>query len=80
MSTVSQTLVQMTAPQVAQPVQFLLNVTRILTGRSPVSVAVVDVNHDGVPDLVTANPGSNDVSVLLGRGDGSFVRLQLAPP
>jgi hypothetical protein len=58
----------MTAPQVAAPAQFLLNVTRILVGRGPTSVAVADLNHDGLPDLVTANFFSNDVSVLLGRG------------
>src|SRR5262249_54909299 len=35
-------------------------------------VAVGDFNRDGKPDLVTANSLSNDVSVLLGNGDGSF--------
>jgi hypothetical protein len=62
----------MTAPQVAAPVQFLLNVTRILVGRTPAIVTVADLNHDGIPDLVTANADSGDVSVLLGRGDGTF--------
>ncbi len=44
-------------------------------GISPWSVAVADINGDSVPDLVTANPfnhNHNDVSVLLGNGDGSF--------
>jgi hypothetical protein len=31
-----------------------------------------DFNGDGRTDLATANPGSNDVSVLLGNGDGTF--------
>src|SRR5262249_36641965 len=50
-------------------------------GASPVSVAVADVNGDGIPDLVTANygtyfnPGST-VSVLLGNGGGSFQTQQ----
>jgi hypothetical protein len=35
-------------------------------GDNPVSVTVADVNGDGVPDLLVANPGSNDVSVLIG--------------
>ena len=40
-------------------------------------MAVADLNHDGIPDLVIANEGdefvtSNDVSVLVGRGDGTF--------
>src|SRR5205807_2143155 len=41
-------------------------------GRLPSSVAVADFNGDGVPDLAVANTGSNNVSVLLGNGDGSF--------
>src|SRR5262249_49423399 len=44
------------------------------TGRYPRSVAVADVNGDGRPDLVVANANSfgSTVSVLLGKGDGSF--------
>jgi FG-GAP-like repeat len=41
-------------------------------GTKPTSVAVADVNGDGKPDIVTANSGSNNVSVLLGNGSGSF--------
>ena len=41
-------------------------------GRSPVSVAVGDVNGDGWPDVVTANTSSDDVAVLLGDGAGSL--------
>src|SRR5580700_234353 len=41
---------------------------------APQSVRVADFNGDGISDLVTANSGSNDVTVLLGRGDGSFGR------
>ncbi len=48
-------------------------------GNSPKSVALGDINSDGVPDLAVANTGSNDVSVLLGNGDGSFqVQQRLA--
>jgi hypothetical protein len=32
----------------------------------------VDLNGDGTPDLVTANYTTGDLSVLLGRGDGTF--------
>jgi hypothetical protein len=35
-------------------------------------VAVADVNGDGIPDILVANSGSSDISVLLGRGDGTF--------
>src|SRR5438128_8278020 len=41
-------------------------------GSNPVSVAVGDFNRDGIADLAVANNGSNNVSVLLGKGDGTF--------
>jgi len=42
------------------------------TGKQPFSVAVADMNGDGVPDIITANAASNTVSVLLGNGNGTF--------
>ena len=41
-------------------------------GTNPVAVAAGDFNSDGKLDLVVANSGSNNVSVLLGNGDGTF--------
>jgi hypothetical protein len=41
-------------------------------GTQPAGVAVADLNGDGIPDLITTNSNGNDVSVLLGHGDGSF--------
>jgi len=36
-------------------------------------MAVADLNGDGSLDLAVANYGSNNVSILLGRGDGTFL-------
>jgi uncharacterized repeat protein (TIGR01451 family) len=41
-------------------------------GTSPSAVVVGDFNGDGKPDLAVANSGSNNVSILLGNGDGTF--------
>ena len=45
---------------------------RLAVGSSPKSVAVGDLNHDGILDIVVANSGSNDISVLLGLSNGGF--------
>ncbi len=37
-----------------------------------VAVAIADLNNDGIPDAVTANRDDMSVSVLLGKGDGTF--------
>jgi len=48
----------------------------IKEGNRPVSVAVADLDGDGIPDVVSADSGTfteeGGISVLLGNGDGSF--------
>ncbi|HKW88333.1 MAG TPA: FG-GAP-like repeat-containing protein [Candidatus Acidoferrales bacterium] len=41
-------------------------------GTDPLAVAAADFNGDGNQDLAVANHGDNTVSILLGRGDGTF--------
>jgi len=41
-------------------------------GDRPLDVIAADFDGDGAPDLATANSLSDDVSILLGRRDGSF--------
>ena len=41
-------------------------------GNSPIFAAIADLNGDGKPDLVVANYTDGTLSVLLGRGDGTF--------
>ena len=55
----------------AQPVSFV-GAKKFSAGTDPVASVVGDFNQDGNQDLAVANLGSNDVSVLLGNGDGTF--------
>ena len=43
-----------------------------LGGTDPVSIATADVDGDGALDMVTANRGTRDFSVLLNDGAGAF--------
>jgi len=42
------------------------------TGYAPISIAIADLDGDGIQDLATANSGENSISVLLGTGQGGF--------
>jgi hypothetical protein len=44
----------------------------LATGPFPTSVIAVDLNGDGIADLVSTNRFSADVSVFLGLGDGTY--------
>ncbi|CAF5196542.1 unnamed protein product, partial [Rotaria magnacalcarata] len=46
--------------------------TTYSTGSSPNSVVAADVNGDSKPDIIVANYGSSNVSVLLNIGNGTF--------
>ena len=56
----------------AQPANSFLAAVNYAAGTSPGSVAVGDFNGDGKADLAVANYDSNNVSVLLGNGNGTF--------
>jgi hypothetical protein len=49
------------------------------TGTSPAGVTIADVDADGRPDLVVANRGSNDVTVLLNRGANAAWTFDAGP-
>ncbi len=57
--------------------------TPIVVGRAPVDIVSGDLNGDGNLDLVTANEeiegSEGTVSVLLGAGDGTFIRVDQEP-
>ena len=45
---------------------------RFMVGQLPRGIATGDFDEDGAPDLAVANNGSDDVSILLGDGQGGF--------
>jgi hypothetical protein len=49
---------------------------RIAVGADPWWVAAADLDGDGIPDVVTANNGSDDLSVRIGNGNGTFQAAQ----
>ncbi|AEI88384.1 MAG: VCBS repeat-containing protein [Candidatus Midichloria mitochondrii] len=41
-------------------------------GSGPAVITAADLNNDGKIDLVSTNSMSNNISLLIGNGDGSF--------
>lgn len=41
-------------------------------GKGPTSIKTGDFNRDGFTDLITSNIRGNSLSILMGKGDGSF--------
>ena len=39
---------------------------------APGAVTMADLNGDGIPDLIVANSGSNNVLIYPGLGNGQF--------
>ncbi|MCK4403793.1 MAG: VCBS repeat-containing protein [candidate division Zixibacteria bacterium] len=48
-------------------------------GESPWSVFAADLDDDGYEEIITANSGSDNVSVLLNNGDGTFASDSVYP-
>jgi hypothetical protein len=55
------------------------NITTIKVGKTPNSIEVADLNKDKIPDLVIANGGDSSVTILLGKGNGTFREADGSP-
>ena len=51
----------------------------IATGTTPMSVVTGDFNGDGKLDLAVANANASNVTILLGKGDGTFTPAASSP-
>ena len=62
----------------AAPVSYPIGAAQV-----PAAVTVADMNADGIPDLVLANNGESTATILLGKGDGTFLpqtRYEITSP
>ncbi len=55
-----------------QPPDLIYHYIDIPVGKNPTSIRASDFNGDGFTDLITSNIQGNSLSLLLGKGDGSF--------
>jgi len=51
----------------------------IAVGTTPYAIVAADFRANGKLDLATANSGSNNVTLLLGNGDGTFTQPPTSP-
>lgn len=51
----------------------------VTAGTNPIFVAIKDFNLDGKPDLAVTNIGTDDVTILLGNGNGGFTQTASSP-
>jgi hypothetical protein len=49
------------------------------TGTQPGSIALADFNGDGIRDMAVTNSGSDTLTILLGKGDGTFTPTASSP-
>jgi len=56
----------------ALPFQRITGVERIIGDKRPESITSGYIDDDKILDLAVANSGTNDVTILLGSGDGTF--------
>lgn len=61
------------------PAGSLRGVSPAQPGAAPNSVTAMDLNNDGILDLVTVNTASNNISLLLGDGKGGFLPAPGSP-
>jgi hypothetical protein len=61
------------APTFAAPVSYSV-------GTDPVSITIADINGDGIPDMLVADQGSNDVAELFGAFDSQGHWIATAGP
>ena len=52
----------------------------VQTGKAPAVAGVGDFNEDGIPDVAVVNAGDDTITVLLGKGDGTFNALTPTAP
>ncbi len=60
------------ADKTAAPLPIKTALASYAVGSIPEWISVADFNNDGKLDLITANYDSDNVSVLMGNGDGTF--------